>query len=89
MSVINESGSNSVVIGLELGLDLPQLPPGQHLNVAAHLFPRSRFTGPNFSDEPDVRNKIMSVIGHTTLTMQKCVREQWVLGLLILYEMGR
>ena len=31
---------------LELGLDLPQLPPGQHLDVAAHLLPRPRLAGP-------------------------------------------
>ena len=31
---------------LELGLDLPELPPGQHLDVAAHLLPRPRLAGP-------------------------------------------
>ena len=31
---------------LELGLDLPELPPGQHLDVATHLLPRPRLAGP-------------------------------------------
>ena len=36
-----------VVTGdLELGLHLPQLPPGQHLDVAAHLLPRPRLPRP-------------------------------------------
>ena len=36
-----------VVAGhLQLGLHLPQLPPGQHLDVAAHLLPRPRLARP-------------------------------------------
>ena len=31
---------------LQLGLHLPQLPPGQHLDVAAHLLPRPRLPRP-------------------------------------------
>ena len=31
---------------LELGLHLPQLPPGQDLDVAAHLLPRPRLASP-------------------------------------------
>ena len=31
---------------LELGLHLPQLPPGQHLDVAADLLPRPRLARP-------------------------------------------
>ena len=37
-----------VVVGghLQLGLDLPELPPGEHLDVGADLLPRPRLTRP-------------------------------------------
>ena len=38
---------------LELGLHLPQLPPGQHLDVAAHLLPRPRLAGPELDVSRD------------------------------------
>ena len=39
MVLVNEAGVgvDGGVVGLELGLHLPQLPPGQHLDVATHL----------------------------------------------------
>ena len=33
---------------LKLGLDLPQLPPGQHLDVRGDLLPRPRLACPQF-----------------------------------------
>ena len=38
---------------LELGLHLPQLPPGEHLDVAAHLLPRPRLASPELDVSGD------------------------------------
>ena len=48
MSLVREGSVRhcGLVGNLQLGLDLPQLPPGQHLDVAAHLLPRPRHAGP-------------------------------------------
>ena len=46
VTLVNEGGVDCAVVGLELGLDLPELPPGQHLDVATHLLPRPRLAGP-------------------------------------------
>ena len=45
VTLVNEGGVDCAVVGLELGLDLPELSPGQHLDVAAHLLPRPRLAG--------------------------------------------
>ena len=48
MTVVTERGVGHVglVGNLQLGLDLPQLPPGQHLDVGADLLPGPGLAGP-------------------------------------------
>ena len=48
MALVREGsvGDVGLVGDLELGLDLPQLPPGQHLDVGADLLPGPRLAGP-------------------------------------------
>ena len=53
VTLVSEGGVDCAVVRLELGLDLPELPPGQHLDVAAHLLPRPRLAGPELDVSGD------------------------------------